>query len=262
MSGFDTTWLDLREPADGAARDAALLQGAVAWLARAGEAALAVDLGCGTGSTLRAVAPHAPKLRWRLVDNDPALLAEATRRLSAASDVETVQANLTDLDALDLAWIRLATASALFDLASRDFVEGLADRLVAEQAGLYAALNYDGNVAWSEAHPLDAAVVKAFNSHQRRDKGLGAALGPDAGPALVNAFAARGYDVRTASSPWALDARAVSLQRLFVAGMADAVAETGEITTPELADWQRMRMENVERGSCRVGHLDVLALPR
>ncbi|MEO9788899.1 MAG: methyltransferase type 11, partial [Aurantimonas coralicida] len=64
MSGFDTNWLDLREPADGAARDTGLLQGAVAWLEGAGDAPLAVDLGCGTGSTLRAVSPHAPRLRW------------------------------------------------------------------------------------------------------------------------------------------------------------------------------------------------------
>ncbi|MCC4297775.1 methyltransferase domain-containing protein [Aurantimonas coralicida] len=262
MSGFDTNWLDLREPADGAARDTGLLQGAVAWLEGAGDAPLTVDLGCGTGSTLRAVSPHAPRLRWRLVDNDAALLSEAGRRLAATQNVETVQADLTDLDALDLSDVRLVTASALFDLASRDFVERLADRLVAAGAGLYAALSYDGSVAWSEEHRLDAAVVAAFNRHQRGDKGLGTALGPDAGPALADAFAARGYAVRTAPSPWRLGADEASLRRLFDVGMANAVAETGAIATPDLAGWRQMRMENAGRGTCRVGHLDVLALPR
>jgi SAM-dependent methyltransferase len=70
--GFSADWLALREPADRAARDAALAR-------RAGEAAgpepVIVDLGCGTGATWRALAPLLPAAaRWRFVDARPVLL--------------------------------------------------------------------------------------------------------------------------------------------------------------------------------------------
>ncbi len=62
-------WLAVREPADHAARDAGL----VAPLARALPPHVrAVDLGCGTGSNLRALGPHlGPAQDWVLVDHDP-----------------------------------------------------------------------------------------------------------------------------------------------------------------------------------------------
>jgi SAM-dependent methyltransferase len=261
MSGFEERWLDLREPADVAARDAGLLAAAAAYLG-AKPQALAVDLGCGTGSTLRALGPLVPGLRWRLVDNDPALLAEAERRRPAGSAVETVLADLGDLDGLELAPARLATASALFDLASRDFVAGLAARLARGGIGLYAALSYDGTILFDEAHPQDQAVVAAFNAHQRGDKGLGPALGPDAGAVLAEELDRQGLDVRTASSPWRLGSEMAGLQARFVEGMATAVRETGIIPDAAITAWLDARRAAASSSGCRVGHLDVLALPR
>ncbi|WP_370582807.1 methyltransferase domain-containing protein [Paracoccus sp. NBH48] len=44
----------------------------------AGPDPVVLDLGCGTGSTLRTLGPHLPdNARWHLVDNDPALLERA-----------------------------------------------------------------------------------------------------------------------------------------------------------------------------------------
>ena len=261
MSGFEARWLDLREPADIAARDRGLLEAAAAYLS-ARPNALAVDLGCGTGSTLRTLGPLVPGLRWRMVDNDPALLAEAERRRPAGSTVEAVLADLGDLDALDLKPARLVTASALFDLASRDFVAGLAKRLAREQIGLYAALSYDGTIAFDVPHPQDVAMVALFNAHQRGDKGLGPALGPDAGAVLAEELATQGLDVRTAPSPWRLDASMAGLQTKFVEGMATAVGETGELPAAEIAAWLDARLAMVDSSFCRVGHLEVLALPK
>ncbi len=59
MSGFSAGWLELREPYDARARNRDVLAAVAA--AFAGRSAVStVDLGCGTGATLRAVAPHLP----------------------------------------------------------------------------------------------------------------------------------------------------------------------------------------------------------
>jgi SAM-dependent methyltransferase len=246
---FPAAWLDLREPADRAARDPGLLAQARAWLGDG----LAVDLGCGTGSTLRAFGPGPG--RWRLVDNDPALLACATQRHPAA---ETARADLADIAAAPLDGARLVTASALLDLVSADWLDALADRVAASGAGLYAALSYDGRMDWTPALAGDAAVRAAFNAHQRGDKGFGPALGPAAGPALREAMARRGYNVALADSPWVLGPDTRALRDELEDGIAAAAAEAG---CAEAAGWAQARRAARGAGACVVGHVDVLALP-
>lgn len=245
---FDPAWLDLREPADLAARDPGLLAAARAYLGTG----LAVDLGCGTGATLRAFGPS--RARWRLIDHDPALLRLAAARAPGAA---TAAADLRDLAALPIDGARLVTASALFDLASRDWVEGLADLLATAGAGLYAALSYDGVMDWDPALPGDAAATAAFNRHQRGDKGFGPALGPDAGPALAAAFVRRGYAVESAPSPWRLGPAEAALQRALVAGVAAAAGEAKF----SAGGWGQARRAASGAAVCSVGHWDVLAVP-
>ncbi len=238
---FDATWLDLREPADHAARDTALLIAARAYLGPG----LGVDLGCGTGSTVRAFGGG----RWRLVDLDPDLLAFAAKRCPGA---EMVTADLGDVDGLPVADARLVTASALFDLVSRDWLEAFADRMAEGRLGVYAALSYDGVMTWVPARPDDAAVTAAFNAHQGGDKGFGPALGPAAGPALAEAFGARGYVVRMAESPWRLGPGQRALAEALVEGIADAAGAPA---------WGQARRAASAVSACSIGHWDVLALP-
>ena len=81
MSGFSAQWLDLREPVDHRSRNVELGRR----LARHFEGwrpITVVDLGCGTGSNLRATAPLlGPDQSWTLVDYDQALLDAAGERL-------------------------------------------------------------------------------------------------------------------------------------------------------------------------------------
>ena len=244
---FEPAWLALREPADAAARDPALLAAAAAQLG----GGLAIDLGCGTGATVRAFAGAG---RWRLVDRDRRLLAVAAARCPAA---ELVEADLAATDRLPLDGVALVTASALLDLVSEAWVEALAGRLAAARVGLYAALSYDGAMAWDAPLPEDAAVVAAFNRDQRRDKGLGPALGPDAPAALARAFGRRGYAVRAAPSPWRLGPAEAALQAALIEGIAAAAAETGVATRA----WRQARLAASAAGRASVGHVDLLALP-
>ncbi len=245
---FTAEWLELRAPADAAARDPALRAAAAEHLGRDG---VALDLGCGPGAACRAL-PEAAG--WRLVDADARLLALATARCPGA---ETVRADLADLAPLPFRDARLVTAFALLDLAGEAWLEALAGRVAAAGAGLYAPLCYDGTIAWDPPLPEDAAIVAAFNAHQRRDKGLGPALGPEAATVMARAMAARGYRVRLAPSPWRLGPQQDALHRSLVAGIAEAAAEAG---ARGAAGWAQARLAAIGSG-CSVGHLDILALP-
>lgn len=269
MSGFSIDWLDLREDADRRSRDSGLCEQTIDWLQLApspGREAVVVDLGAGTGSTLRALdgAGHRPLL-WRLLDHDPALLAEARRRHGGQTGIETFAADLSDIGTLPLEGARLVTASALFDLVSAEFLQALAQALQRppgqDPVGVYSALNYDGLMRWTPSHPLDDAVLEAFNRDQRRDKGLGPALGPEAADAMRDVFSQAGFRVFSASSPWELDGADEPLVSALITGIAAAVAGSSGIAGSALEDWVRFRQAHVTSGSCTVGHTDLLAVP-
>ncbi|TCO75595.1 class I SAM-dependent methyltransferase [Chromatocurvus halotolerans] len=269
MSGFSIDWLDLREDADRRARDSDLCERAVHWLQLApsrGREAIVVDLGAGTGSTLRALdgAGQRPLL-WRLLDHDPALLAEARRRHGGQTGIETFAADLSDIGTLPLDGARLVTASALFDLVSAEFLQALAQVLQRpagqDPIGVYSALNYDGLTQWTPSHPLDDVVLEAFNCDQRRDKGFGPALGPEAAGAMCDAFSQAGFRVFSASSPWVLDGADEPLVSALITGIAAAVAGSPGVAVSSLEDWVRFRQAQVTSGSCTVGHTDLLAVP-
>ncbi|WP_265499785.1 class I SAM-dependent methyltransferase [Paracoccus beibuensis] len=252
--GFSAEWLALREPADLAARDAALLARAVA---ATGPEPVILDLGCGTGSTVRALAPHLPgHARWHLVDNDPHLLRQAAAE--APGQAQLHEQDLADLDALPLEGVTLVTASALLDLLPAAWIEGLAARLAAAKLPFYAALSYDGIMAWEPALPKDDDVTRAFNDHQRSDKGLGPALGPDAATVAATIFRAAGFQTQQAISPWRIGTEGVPLQRALVDGIATAASQAGQ---PMALEWGRTRAGMATDSRCLIGHLDLLALP-
>lgn len=252
--GFSADWLALREPADHAARDAALLSAAAD---AAGPHPVIVDLGCGTGSTIRAFDGHlAGQAQWRLLDNDPDLLVHAAR--AAGGQATTHQIDLRDLDTLPLDSATLVTASALLDLCSQEWVEGLAERLARHNLPFYAALNYDGVMQWIPSDPADAQITQAFNRHQRQDKGFGPALGPDAANIIAKIFAAAGYRVLQADSPWHLSAAHAALQGELVQGIAQAASEAG---AEKAMAWGDSRKAAVSTAVCHIGHRDILALP-
>lgn len=266
MSGFAISWLDLREKADFSARDRQLVSRLFAWLASGetniGAEPLVVDLGAGTGSTLRALARlGAPKFVWRLVDHDGELLDEALKRHRRDFLIEDYQADLALIDELPLGGARLVTASALFDLVSADFVDKLIGRVRRQRSGFYAALNYDGDMRWQSAHALDDAVLAAFNRDQLRDKGFGAALGPDAADYLLQAFGNAGYEVFSASSPWVLGPADAALAAELVSGISSAVAAGYGLDPADLKNWETFRLASLANGCCTVGHRDILALP-
>jgi len=110
---------------------------------------------------------------------------------------------------------------------------------------------------------LDLLVLEAVNRHQRRDKGTGAALGPDAGARAAALFRESGYRVYTTPSPWQLGPEDTALALALVEGWADATVEEYPRGEWAIREGQRRRRVALESGEVQVtvGHLDVLALP-
>lgn len=255
MSGFSTDWLELRAGADARARDPSLIARLAAHL---GERPLRIlDLGAGTGASLRALAPRIGAAQhWVLADGDAALLARA--RPVAGATLERREVDLAaGLAALFEPAPDLVTASAFFDLCGAAWIDRLAACVASAGATLYAALTYDGREVWAPAHPLDTEVLAAFHADQRRDKGLGRALGPDAHGYLCDRLRALGYRVREAGSDWQLaQPRDAALIRALAEG--SAAAASGQMGAERAAEW---RAERTRAEEVLIGHRDVLALP-
>lgn len=249
--GFDADWLALREPADHQARDKNLLSKAASL---AGEKPVILDLGCGTGSTIRALGPLLSKnSSWRLVDNDAVLLEVANQALEESASLHCL--DIQNLDELPLQGVSLITASALLDLVSKEW---LSDFLARVEVPVYFALSYDGDLHWSTEDPKDSEIREAFNSHQQTDKGMGIALGPKAAEAAVEILKDLGFEVLSAHSPWILGKENVALQQSLVTGIAQAAREVGNNNS---ASWLERRISKASEAECTVGHIDILAIP-
>lgn len=257
-------WLQLREGSDASARSKALTQ-LVADSVPASRPLRVLDLGTGTGSNVRYLAPRLPvPQHWLVVDRDPALLAKIRPPL-AGCDIETRAMELGALDDASLfAGRDLVTASALLDLVSDRWLSALAARCRDAGAAVLFALNYDGRSHCAPIEPEDAEVLALFNRHQRRsDKGFGPAAGPDATDLTAKHFTAAGYRVRRESSNWFLPPDARELQRQLMEGWAEASAETAPDRAPMIRAWLARRLAHVDAGRSHiiVCHQDVAAWP-
>lgn len=265
---FDAGWLELREPIDHRSRARELLDPLREWWA-VGTRSTVLDLGCGTGSNLRYLAPELPGARtWTLLDHDAALLSRA-RELSQATlgselEVRLVQGDLADEGLLAVAGADLVTASALLDLVSGEWLRALVSACSHTGCAALFALTYDGVVEWGgEADPLDRLVLDAINEHQRSDKGLGAALGPAAAVAAEALFADHGYRTRFVPSPWELGTDDAPLGNALIDGWVAAATELHPGRRDDLSAWAERRKAALASGRTRltVGHQDLLALP-
>ena len=279
MSGFSAEWLALREPVDHRSRHAGLRDLVASCVPATGSLRI-TDLGCGSGSNLRALAPHLAAVQhWCLVDYDPALLKAAASALQAWADradlrpdgvldltvsgrkvtVSFEQADLnTSLEQVLDRPADLITAAAFFDLVSEDWLKRFVDASVARRIPLYTVLTYDGREVWSPPHKADAQMLAAFHAHQASDKGFGRAAGPRAASEMTRLYEKAGWQVTLAESPWILEEGDASLIAALAEGSAAAVAETGRVDAALVQDW-RETQRRARR--CEIGHVDLFARP-
>jgi hypothetical protein len=258
-------WLALREPADAAARDPGLVEPLLSHLDA--RPIVVHDLGSGTGSMARWLAPRLPgPQHWIMYDRDVDLLEHALAGTAVrAADgspvtVATRPRDITRLTPADLDGASLITASALLDMFTADEV----DRVVAACAGAgcpaLLTLSVTGRVALTPADPLDAEIMDAFNAHQRRTVDGRTLLGPDAAKITAAAFDRYGIAVQARPSPWRLGPDQAGLTAEWLDGwLAAALEQRPELAGPAAGYAARRRTQAAAgRLSVVLDHLDLL----
>ena len=267
---FSADWLALREPIDHRCVAPAPLAAVAGWLASQPESGPldVVDLGSGTGSHYRLMSEVFEwrvkrEINWTLAERDPMLLTKArdlgvldARTTPLAVDIDT------DFDALPVEQSALITGAALLDLVSEAWLTRLVRRAAASRTALYFRLSVSGWIRLTPAIDDDAAVVDVFNTHQTKDKGFGAALGPRAGLRLAELLHESGYDVTIASSNWTLMQRELALATQLLDGYAKVAREQG-IAAARVDVWRAARERALANGTLtvEVGHWDVAGVP-
>jgi hypothetical protein len=265
---FDA-WLRLREPVDAAARSLDLVDLLRPHLSTDG-VLVVHDLGCGSGSMARWLAPRLPgPQHWVLHDRDPDLLALAAQDPPSASadgtpvTVETRCHDITRLPAGATAGAGLVTASALLDMFTAGELERFVATCTAAGCPSLVALSVTGEVRLEPEDPLDRSVETAFNAHQRRSTARGQLLGPDAVGAAADAFSALGARVILRRSPWRLGPSDADLAAEWFRGWVGAATEQRPELTAEVTPYADRRLAELAAGrtTVRVAHQDLLALP-
>jgi hypothetical protein len=254
-------WLALREAVDHASRSAALTR-AVSDALPSARPLCIVDLGSGTGSNVRYLAPRLPSPQhWLLVDRDASLMEQAKH---ATRLVETRTMDLGAFDGSIVAGAHLVTASALLDLVSGRWLRRLAAACRELRALALFALTYNGGSHCAPVEPEDDHIRELFNRHQRtNDKGFGTAAGPDAVELASAAFGDAGYRVHVEASDWHLTSDLRALQAALINGWAEAAAELEPSRASTIESWRLRRLAHVNAGRSTivVSHDDIAATP-
>ncbi len=263
-------WLRLREPADAAARSRRLV-GEVRSMLPIGGVAVIHDLGSGSGSMARWLAPQLPgPQHWVLYDRDDDLLSLAVANLPAGAhdaapvSIETRQRDITRLAPQELAGAALVTASALLDMLTTEELERLVATCVGAGCPVLIALSVTGHVELTPPDAFDRSVTEAFNAHQRRATRAGRLLGPDAVGAAARGFTRRGFDIRVEPSPWRLGPDEAALATQWFTGWLAAACEQRPELCVEAPAYSRRRLAEATTGQLgvTVEHQDLLARPR
>ncbi|TAM70124.1 MAG: SAM-dependent methyltransferase [Microbacteriaceae bacterium] len=262
-------WLALREPEDARARSHELTRAAASMLPTG--PIVVHDLGSGTGSMMRWLAPRLPGPQaWVLHDWNPRLTEQAAggpRPLDHEGTPVTVSVRIAELDDLapaDLRGASLVTASALLDVLTSRETHSIVEACLAAGCPVLVTLSVTGSVELRPGDERDTTLMNAFNAHQRRITDGRQPLGQCAPSVVRGLFAQAGWQVRSSATRWLLDSRRPRLLHEWLDGWVGAAVEQ----SPELADeatrYRELRASQQEHGqlSAVVHHVDLLACPR
>jgi hypothetical protein len=261
-------WLALREHEDARARSRELALTAAGMLESG--PIVVHDLGSGTGSMMRWMAPILPGPQtWILHDWNAELVERAAGGVAPLDRegrpvaIRTRSGELAHLAAGDLDSASLVTASALLDVLTTEELHALVQACVAVGCPVLLSLSVTGEVRLDPADPRDGLFEEAFNAHQRRHVGGRPLLGPTGGALAQRLFVESGWKVRSAATFWRLGDHDPRLLDEWFDGWVDAASEQLGGRRSSGPEYRESRTAQRQRGDlCAVlAHTDLLAWP-
>ncbi len=283
---FSADWLVQREALDRPARSRVLVETLAGRLKKHPRL---LDLGAGTGSLFRFMAPIIGRSQtWIFADADELLLKTAvdrtakwgehngmgvtlhqepgklSLRLHRSTDEWRIETLVTDFSqvphGLPLDTADAVVCSALLDLTSQAWMARLFAGL---RVPFYAGMTVNGRDTWAPYHHADAIVRTAFRRDQRRDKGLGSALGNEAGVTALGLLADLGFETRMATSDWRIPGSARAVTARFAQMTALSARQSAPAQARKIAEWTSARLKQAAKArlSIRIGHYDILGFP-
>ena len=261
-------WLALREQEDARARSREL---AIAASGRLGPGPIVIhDLGSGTGSMMRWLAPFLPGPQtWVLHDWNSNLVELATNgvvpldRERRPVSVRTRSGELAHLDPDDLDGASLVTASALLDVLTSEEIRAVAQACVAVGCPVLLSLSVTGEVRLDPRDPRDDVLQASFSAHQQRLVGGRRLAGPSGVALAQRQFLDAGWNIRPATTFWRLGDHDPRLLGQWFDGWFDAALEQRADLQIEGVGYRERRSSQLRRGalSAVVVHTDLLAWP-
>ncbi|GAB3596828.1 SAM-dependent methyltransferase [Microbacterium tumbae] len=261
-------WLALREAEDARARSQELVERAAGMLP--GGPLTVHDLGSGTGSMMRWLAPRLPGPQHWVLHDWNISLPEIARAGVAPVDADgrpveigTRIGELARLDADALRGASLVTASALLDVLTLAEVTAIVEACIGARAPAFFSLSVTGEVRLSPRDARDAVYREGFNAHQRREVDGRSLLGPSGAGAASRLFGPAGWSVRTARTVWMLGSENPALLAEWFEGWADAAEEQNPALRRGPGAYRPLRERQLREGelTVAVAHTDLLAWP-
>ncbi|MCI4647387.1 class I SAM-dependent methyltransferase [Phaeodactylibacter sp.] len=209
---FATDWLEERYRFDVAARNPKVEAACLQYFAQHPMVSI-IDIGAGTGANFIYLSEKFPQSQqWALVELNPNLLKRARERLKiwAAAKGYTVRENGQRLDfqrsgqhihiqllqgsllelprLLQPGQYQLVTASAVFDLLSKQMLSDLIQTFHHNRLALLTTLNYE-SMAYLPGDAEDKRWIELYEAHMQREQDFGRALGPGCSDFLENGYA-------------------------------------------------------------------------
>lgn len=286
---FATDWLEERYRFDVAARNPQVEAACLQYLSTCSPINI-IDIGTGTGANFIYLAEKFPQSqRWVLVELNPDLLKRARTRLTAwatangyhikpgksslhfKKDQQQIQVDFLKGSFLDLPRLLplkdydLVTASAVFDLLSKDMIQNLAQTFHENRLALLATLNYE-SMSYLPIDPADEQWIGLYEAHMQRQQEFGQALGPNCSAYLESCFARlSGEQLLRAPSRWQIEPADTEMHRHLLGFMETSLLEitVNGHSGKDLTAWLEHKKQQLKTQQLRLSvvHSDLFIAP-
>lgn len=286
---FATDWLHERYRFDVAARNPEVEAACLQYFAQQ-DAINIIDIGAGTGANVVYLAEKLPQSQqWALVELNPTLLKYARARLTTwaiakgYSVTETgnslrlkreskhialhfIKGSFLELPKLlQLKDYHLVTASAVFDLLSKEMLQTLVQTFHKNRLAFLTTLNYE-SMSYLPTDAADEYWIDLYEAHMQRQQAFGQALGPNCGTYLETCFATLSNEqLLRAPSRWQIEPTDTAMHRHILQFLEKSLMEMTSMGHPDkgLTPWLRQKNQWLQSQQLRltVAHSDLFTAP-